>query len=37
MSEDLLQQIQALQFTDKARAESLLIGLIRELFPLEVQ
>ncbi len=37
MSEDLLQNIQTLQFTDKFQAEALLKSLIRELFPLDVQ
>jgi hypothetical protein len=37
MSDDLLQQVQSLQFTDKVSAENLLLDLIRELFPLDVK
>ena len=36
MSDDLLQRIQTLQFSDKAQAERLLRSLIREIFPLDV-
>ncbi len=36
MSDDRLQQIQTLQFSDKSQAEYLLLLLIREMFPLDV-
>jgi hypothetical protein len=36
MSDDLLQQIQSLQFSQKAKAEALLQDLIREMFALDV-
>ncbi len=36
MTDDVLQQIQALQYSDKAQAEALLIDLIREMFALDV-
>ena len=36
MSDDLLQRIQTLQFSDKVQAERLLRSLIREMFPLDV-
>jgi len=35
MSEDFLQKVQTLQFTDKAQAESLLLGFVRESFSLK--
>src|SRR5262249_51075865 len=34
--DDLLQRIQALQFSDKRAAEELLLGFIRQTFPLDV-
>jgi len=37
MSDDLLQQIQTLQFTEKAKAEALLQDLIGEMFSLDVK
>ncbi len=36
MSGDLLQQIQSLQFRDKAQAESLVLDFVRRTFPLDV-
>ncbi len=35
MTSDLLQQIQALQFSDKARAETLVLDFVRRTFPLD--
>src|SRR5262245_48472243 len=35
-TDDLLQRIQALQFNDKTAAENLLLGFIRQTFPLDV-
>jgi hypothetical protein len=36
MSDDLLQQIQTLQFLDKAQAEALVLDFVRHTFPLDV-
>ncbi|MBZ0303651.1 MAG: hypothetical protein K8J31_28180 [Anaerolineae bacterium] len=36
MSDDLLQQIQSLQFSDKPKAEQLLRAFVRDVFPLDV-
>jgi Phosphotransferase enzyme family len=36
MSEDFLQQVQTLQFTDKPQAEALLLAFVRETFALDV-
>jgi hypothetical protein len=36
MTADLLQQIQSLQFSDKARAEALVLDFVRRTFPLDV-
>lgn len=36
MNGDLLQQIQSLQFSDKAQAESLVLDFVRRTFPLDV-
>ncbi len=36
MTDDLLQQIQSLQFRDKARAEALVLEFVRRTFPLDV-